>query len=212
MIEAKIRLSANEMDLVTNAEWILTKNGIMQKGKWLLEDLQEQMAAYLRSHPAILQKDILYGTPKITRGENYNGLPYLVLDYPRIFQKEDIFAIRTMYWWGNFFSSTLHLGGMYRNLAEMKIFYGWDLLKNDGFYLCTNDGAWEHHFESTNYIPVAALSNLEFQKNIAGKSFIKIAKKVELWHWEDAAKILFGSFTLLTGILTANFPGGEKAL
>ena len=40
---------------------------------------------------------------KISRGENYRGLPYLILDYPAYFSQKDIFAFRTMFWWGHFF-------------------------------------------------------------------------------------------------------------
>ena len=54
---------------------------------------------------------IVQSTPKIAKGENYLQLPYVLLDYPRCFDKENIFAIRTMFWWGNFFSITLHLSG-----------------------------------------------------------------------------------------------------
>jgi hypothetical protein len=48
---------------------------------------------------------------KISRGENYQLLPYIILDYPSYFSRNNIFAVRTMFWWGNFFSITLHLSG-----------------------------------------------------------------------------------------------------
>jgi len=53
-------------------------------------------------------------SPKISRGENYLGLPYLVLDYPRLFRPDAVLAIRTFFWWGHFFSSTLQLSGGYK--------------------------------------------------------------------------------------------------
>ena len=51
--------------------------------------------------------------PKISKGEKYKGLPWVMLDYPRIFGKEDIMAIGTRFWWGHYFSVTLHLKGGY---------------------------------------------------------------------------------------------------
>jgi hypothetical protein len=211
MIEAKIRLSANEMELVTNAGWILTKNGILEKAKWMLEDLQQQMVDHLVPQHNFLPKTILEGTPKISKGENYKGLPYLVLDYPRIFHKENTFAIRTMFWWGNFFSTTLHLAGHYKEQSETKLFSSLDLLKNNNFYLCTNEDAWEHHFEASNYIPVTGLTNTEFSNRIEEKPFLKIAKKVGLHLWNDAEETLFSNFKLLMGMMASNFPGDEKA-
>ena len=212
MMEAKIRLSANEMELVMNAGWILTKNGIIEKAKWLLEDVQQQMVDHLRAESKPLHADTIYGSPKISKGENYKGLPYLVLDYPRIFHKEKIFAIRTMFWWGNFFSTTLHLGGGCKDQSENKIISELPLLKNHHFYWCVNKDEWEHHFEISNYIPLTDLSNTEFKKIVQEKSFIKIAKKIPLHQWNEAGKILISNFKLLTGMMASNFQGGEKAL
>ena len=211
MIEAKIHLSPNEMELVTNAEWILTKNGIMEKARWLLEDLQLQMKTYLANN-AGLGDTTVYGSPKISRGENYQGLPYLVLDYPRVFNKSNILAIRTMFWWGKFFSTTLHLAGHYKELSERKIVSGVDILKHHNFYLCTNEVEWEHHFETSNYVPVIDLTQDEFMKMTRGKPFIKIAKKLALHQWNDAGEVLFNNFRLLADLMTVNFPGDEKVL
>ena len=82
---------------------------------------------YKQSQRLLLQlilhcrKKSLNSSPKISKGENYKGLPWLVLDYPRYFNKEDIFAIRTLFWWGNFFSITLHISGKYKMRYEKKI-------------------------------------------------------------------------------------------
>src|ERR1700733_216708 len=117
MNEAKISLSQKEMDLVTNADWILTKNAILDKVKDLLAVLSESFQSYLHMHTLLIPA----GTPKISKGENYKGLPYLILDYPRSFEKEDILAIRTLFWWGHFFSITLHVAGKNKLLFEEKI-------------------------------------------------------------------------------------------
>ena len=37
-----------------------------------------------------------------------------MLDYPALFKKDEIFALRTMFWWGNFMSITLLLSGGYK--------------------------------------------------------------------------------------------------
>ena len=92
--------------------------------------------------------------PKISKGENYKGLPYLVLDYPRYFGKDDHFAIRSMFWWGNFFSITLHLSGIYKKMYENKIEASFTLLKEESFFIGISDDQWEHHFETSNYLPL----------------------------------------------------------
>ncbi|MES1213985.1 MAG: hypothetical protein ABUT20_00595 [Bacteroidota bacterium] len=212
MIEAKIHLSAKEMELVMNADWILTKNSIMEKAKYLLENLQQQMHGRLNPGFHDKKPEDIYGTPKISKGENYKGLPYLVLDYPRVFQKDNTFAIRTMFWWGNFFSSTLHLSGSYKQQTEKKIIAGLDFLKKHDFRVCISEDEWEHHFETTNYIPLKDLTNTESGKIIKEKRFVKIATQTPLSQWNNAEKNLLSNFELLTGMLKINFPGDEKAL
>src|SRR5580700_4684754 len=104
MDEAKIRLSVEELELVENAEWILTKNRIIDKVQNLFGILAVKMKTELET--ISLPDEPLQTNPKISKGENYNGLPYVILDYPRLFSKENVFAIRTMFWWGNYFSVT----------------------------------------------------------------------------------------------------------
>ena len=88
MNPAKIRLSATELELVTNADWILTKNGIIQKVKSILEGLQAEQQDYLVQEKNSFPAEFISPLPKISKGENYKGLPYLVLDHPRYFDKE----------------------------------------------------------------------------------------------------------------------------
>jgi len=203
MDKAKIRLSANEMELVTNAGWILTKNAIIEKAKTLFGELQEKMADHLKKNPLQLMIDVTQASPKISKGENYKGLPYLMLDYPRIFDKENIFAIRTMFWWGNFFSITLHLGGSLKIKAEQNCVDAFEIFKRNDFSICINPDEWEHHFEISNYIPVKSMAETQWKKLIREKKFIKIAKKISLHHWDDAEKMLADGFKLICGVLVS---------
>ena len=201
MNEAKIRLSQKEMELVINAEFILTKNGILEKVKDLLASLQVQQQHYLQSQSGKLADNILQSSPKISKGENYNGLPYLILDFPRIFSPAGIYAIRTMFWWGNFFSITLHLSKEYKNQHEYKLVATFKSLQEKGFYCCINEDEWEHHFQETNYKPLATLGNNDFENILRQKEFIKLANKIPLQQWDDAEEILLTSFKELIKIL-----------
>lgn len=201
MDAAKISLSAKELQLVTNAGWILTKNHITEKVKWLLASLQQQQEALLKRNTFIIPKEAAKSSPKISKGENYKGLPYLVLDYPRYFDKENIFTIRTMFWWGNFFSTTLHLAGHSKKEAMRKVISSRSLLIKNNFSVCVNESQWEHHFREDNYKATNDLSKKDFEKIIMEKSFIKLAQKIPLEQWNDAEKILLHSFKKILSLL-----------
>jgi hypothetical protein len=202
MDKAKIRLSAKEAELIANADWILTKNHILQKVKYILEELQSQQQQFLRSHSSILPAEVIAIAPKISRGENYKGLPYLVLDHPRYFGKGDHFAIRSMFWWGNFFSVTLHLSGSYKKKYAHKIEASFISLKENSFFIGASEDQWEHHFETGNYLPLKEMNETNFKTNLTNKDFIKLAQRFSLEQWDDAGDILFRSFCQLIGWLT----------
>ncbi len=195
MDTTKIRLSPEEGALVISADWILTKNSVIQKTIQLLASLQTQQEILLLTYKGILPGEIINSSPKISKGENYKGLPYLVLDYPRYFNKEDTFAIRMFFWWGNFFSGTLHLSGIYKRMYEEKIIQSFETLKTEGFSICINEDQWEHHFEITNYLPLHSLTSYQFEEMINRKPFIKLSKKISLEQWNSAEKKLLEIFS-----------------
>src|SRR5262245_51174126 len=114
MNRAKIQLSADELSLVQNAAWLLTKNNIIDKVFELFGEVATGAGELLKEAADWLPKETFVQSPKISKGEKYLGLPYVMLDYPRMFSREDVFAIRTFFWWGNFFSVTLHIKGKYK--------------------------------------------------------------------------------------------------
>ena len=158
MDPAKIRLSQTEMELVNNAELILTKNTILKKVNGLLGDLQVKQQQVVTLHTAGLPVKVSGSTPKISKGENYKGLPYLILDYPRLFEHANIFAVRTMFWWGNFFSVTLQLSGIYKKEAEEKLIAAYPVLEEKGYYCYINEDQWEQHFEGDGYMQLSEWS------------------------------------------------------
>ena len=201
MNKAKIHLSKQEMQLVTDADWILTKNGIIKKVQCMFGNIEQEMTAVLKEHAERLPAAIITIHSKISKGENYEGLPYLILDCPRYFKGENIFAIRTMFWWGNFFSITLHLSGTYKSQFENKLIESFDGLKKEKLFFCHNANQWEHHFGKTNYTPVSKLSVNRFKQLIAKNSFIKLAQKIPLKKWDKADKILLAHFEKIIKIL-----------
>lgn len=197
MDKAKIRLSAEETELVADANWILTKNAILQKVNHLLGQLQSGQQAWLQSYLHLLPPEVMQVSAKISKGENYKGLPYLVLDYPRYFEKENQFAIRTMFWWGNFFSITLLLSGAYKEMYSGAINSSFTRLKEDDFFIGVGSDQWEHHFEADNYTSLKEYSAVSFNHHLNNKEFLKLAKRFPLACWDDAGDLLLASFSLV---------------
>lgn len=191
--EPKLTLSAEELQLVTNTQWILTKRVIIDKVNLLFGNLSVVFSNHVIANDFFLQPAIVQSTPKIAKGENYLQLPYVLLDYPRCFDKENIFTIRTMFWWGNFFSITLHLSGKYKETFETALQKNIQTLMQHDFYVCINENEWQHHFKADNYMPVKKMT-LDEINSITQRRFIKAAIKFPLEKWDTMPSLLEQSF------------------
>ncbi len=192
MSSAKIHLSAEELQMVQNAQWLLTKNIIIEKVYTLFGELAAENRQWVQEQPAFLPVEILLLSPKISRGEKYKGLPYVMLDYPRCFGKEDVFAIRTFFWWGNFFSITLHLKGQYQRLFLPSLIKHWPLLSANNFLLSITGDEWEHDQNGGNFSSIQDTITNEQALKLTSAAFIKLSCPVALSRWNDAKEILSG--------------------
>jgi hypothetical protein len=200
-MNAKIQLSAEELSLVQNAGWLLTKNTIIEKVFALLGDIAHQVRDELTTNAGFLGEAILAPSPKISKGENYNGLPWVMLDYPRLFNRNDSFAIRTMFWWGHFFSVTLHLKGQYKKQYERRLLQHLPLLVERGFYICISEDEWRHEFEEDNYTSLSQLNFTAVEKIMLANNFCKLSAKISLPQWNQSKELILGLFeTIFTSI------------
>jgi len=140
-------------------------------------------------------QDVVMPAPKIARGENYEGLPWVMLDYPRCFSKQDVFAIRTFFWWGNFCSISLHIKGSFAKqyaavIADMP----------GHWQLCIHPTEWEHHFRENNYRPLQPGDATLLQQ----LPFIKVAKKIPLHEWDSIQSFLLSGFNEIVSHLATN--------
>jgi hypothetical protein len=194
---SKIHLSETELNLVNNAEIILTKNTIIKKTIALFETIQESI-----QEPQTRPDKIFAVPPKISKGENYLGLPYIVLDYPRMADSGNLCFIRTMFWWGHFFSSTLQLSGVYKEQNLDRIVASYEPLSSGDYFIGINTDPWQHHFEETNYRKVNSVGAKEWEAVLYGQPHIKIAARWSLKEWDLAATSLLNSWKFLTGLIT----------
>ncbi len=199
-----LALSAEEQLLINNADWILTKRSIIGKIDLLFGTVCENMKQVIEEQKSSLPETVVISEPKIAKGENYRLLPYVLLDYPRCFDKENVFAVRTMFWWGKFFSITLHLSGNYKKELESVLVKNIYRLQKEEYFICTNEDQWQHHFEPGNYTAVSEWGFDEIKALLLQQSFIKIARKYSLDQWDDLPILLERSFAAMIELITPN--------
>ncbi len=188
---AKIQFSPAEKDLMNNASVILTKNTVLQKVRSMFMELQADMQSASEHQAALMVP------PKISRGENYLGLPYIILDYPRFFRQGEIMAIRTMFWWGHYFSITLHLSGSHKKTVVEKIEKGYTEFSSLDYFIAVHEDQWLHQFDKDVYRSVGTLDEVSFTAACRQFEHLKIGITVPLVEAGTAKERLLESWKFL---------------
>jgi hypothetical protein len=198
--KTKIMLSEQEQQVVNDSSWILTKQAVIQKVYYLFNEQVNIIGKIFSGIQLNYPGKTVSVIPKISKGENYQGLPYVMLDYPSVFDKENIFALRTMFWWGNYFSITLQLSGHYKQIFSSETFID-SLQSIEGLYICIHSDPWQHHFESSNYISCSQLNKRAIEDLFNQKNFVKIALKYDLKQWNNIDNLLEAAYKKIIFLL-----------
>jgi hypothetical protein len=198
---AKVQFSTEEMRLVTDPAWILTKNSVVRKVVELFGEFSGEWRESLSREGGATG---LWGDPKVSKGEQYKGLPWVMLDYPRIFGKEDVLAVRTMFWWGHYFSVTLHLKGSYLRSYLPVILARRAELEAAGFWPGSSADEWEHDHRPGEWEMGAWETGIWEMgaRKLSDRPFLKVSARCEL----DQSEILTEKFGVLARVLITTQP------
>lgn len=184
--DAKIKLSKARLQFMQSEKVILTKIHVIETVCNVFGGQLPLLKQLTNKYGDSLPLEAIKSFPKISKGENYHKLPYVMLDYPAYFSKEKIFAVRTFFWWGNYVSVTLHLSGKFKEqYAEALIKNA--LKTNMPFYISISENEWRHDFAKTEY---RKLKKVDWPQVIANKPFCKLALRFKLRHWNNMGSLL----------------------
>lgn len=195
-------LSPTELELVNNSDWILTKNAVIDKVYTLFGGLSEVYHTELEEKSFSTVGQTGFRSPKISKGEQYRGLPWVMLDYPRYFTTSDTFAVRSFFWWGKFCSITLQLSGIFceKYAGTLQQYFHSHPESTRDWYIGKGEDAWQHHFEENNYQPLEEFT----VENFATLPFIKLAKKISLQDWTLLPDFFENNFREIIEMLSIN--------
>lgn len=200
MQDTNLSLTSEELQLMQDRTLFDIKQRITGKIAAGLGKLQDALVHDSDAIISLTGENVFKLHGKISRGENYLGYPYLVLDCPRIFEKENVFAFRSMFWWGNHFSYTLHIAGKYFYQVKESFVKNYPSFLTKGIYVCVNDNPWVYHFEKENYLLLENIDQPLLQK-IINQDFLKLSIKTELSHWDSISQDGADAFRMFCTIL-----------
>jgi len=177
-----MEISEKDLRTLEDSDFLTTKNVLSKKLISLLSKTEIQLKKTVLTQNFVkYPSGTLSKAGKISKGEQYQGLPYFILDYPRKFTKEEVFTYRTMIWWGNELSCTLHLSGDFLQSVKQKLF---SRLPNEkDIHFCVNKSPWIYTYYNNNYRKISELSKNDLLTHLDQNKFIKISLKIPLSRW-----------------------------
>lgn len=197
----KVALSIEELACFQNKEFFDLKRQIHSKITSAMNDICADLKDLCKNRIE-LHNIICNNEPKISRGENYLNYPYWILDYPRCFEHNNVFALRTMVWWGNEISFTLHISGTYKHIWEKSLSANVNLWPDDT-YICVGESPWQYHFQKCNYQLTSSLTKKEITYILRKKNFIKLSRRIELSDFENIKLRALDSYKTFLELLRA---------
>ncbi len=191
-------LSDKELSMIEDTDFLKSKINIISEILILMETTKNRLIEVVEKENIDFLSEPKFQKGRTFKGEYYRELPFVTLDFPNIFEKENVFAYRTMFWWGNVFSSTLHLQGKYLELHRAKLLSNFDMLLHQDIYICVGETPWEYHYGKDNYVKLS----LEHRDIIENSHFIKLSKRIPLEQIESVPQVSSSFFLYLVSVLS----------
>jgi hypothetical protein len=164
-----LKFSEAEFEAIQNHSFFKVKAAAIEKVEQQFAEIAKEMeVTYSQYAPSIsyAPNEVF---SKISRGENLQQLPFLILDLPKHFTKEEVFSFRLLFWWGKGFTLFLHLkNDELQQILEMVLIHSSQLVELNA-KLSTNGDEWSHDIDSESY---QTLTNFNSSQGI---DFVKFA-------------------------------------
>lgn len=196
-----LEFSRKEFQLLKDHQIFDEKAEITSKILYLFSKIEERVKIKLKSTTFDFPENVLSGAGKISKGENYLNCPYIILDYPRLYSKEDIFAFRTIFWWGHYFSNAFIIGGKSYHRYIKRFIENPGKLRNRDWNICVHRTPWKLENNHWNFVLINNLSLEEIKLVLRKYPFIKIARIYPLDHYKklktDTRNFIFDMLNII---------------
>lgn len=197
----ELLLTDKELELLQDKNVFKLKSFLTKKLEAKLAVLEELLHNHLKNGEKRLPLECYKLRGKITKGENLVEFPWMVLDYPRVFNRDKIFAVRTLIWWGRYITVSLVLTGTYsKKLAPY-------VLRNakrlHGAYISVSGTPWVHEVNNKTSVKAQKLTTSQ-KESVLEKEFIKVFFKIPLSQIQDLDKQVLKRFEQLINLVERN--------
>jgi hypothetical protein len=171
-----IHFTDSEIALMFDAALFERKRIVNQKIFTLFENIRIQLkdSSLHKQFPFLSGVDVIGG--KISQGENYLGCPWVMLDFPKMFNKDAIFAYRTMFWYGHYLSASMLIAGEQVPTYLPKLIAGLHLLPPETYFSLHPD-PWHHAIDEGSAIRLNTIKKDLILTHVNQNGYFKLSRK-----------------------------------
>jgi hypothetical protein len=199
MKSPEIHFDKQELDFMDQTDFFHLKNTVSTKIQQLMGTTSDGIEEFMHSNQESFQL-ATWQKKKISKGENYKGLPYFVLDHPKYFTKNDILSFRTIFIYGQGFLNVMHLSGHFfeilRDNRQLISYFR----KNEPFYIFTQEDPWNYDYREEYLISSHRLRESTLSKLKTNNGFIRLVRALETEKWSQLPEFTAKSLALFWGI------------
>ncbi len=201
MRRTEIHFSKQETDLMFSREIFPLKRQINEKIFVLFEQIKQGLKDSPIHRKFSFPADTDTDAGKISQGENHNRFPWVMLDFPKLFQKNRIFSYRTLFWYGNGFSNSILIGGICCDA------YGKHLLKNKAalhgrdIYFSFATDPWDHEVKGNASALIETISTQQVEQHLQTNNYFKLSHSIQSQDAEEIIHRSIENYFLMLGIL-----------
>jgi hypothetical protein len=174
-----VNFSSEEADILKEREFFYARKALKDKLRRLFEGLREALLPHMEDSSRWVAPqglDSRFG--HLASGEYYQDLPYVYLDFPKHFSKQEIFAFRWMAWWGHHFFFAFISQGPCMETHRERLLQGWDQYCQAGLFLGLSEDLWDWRAEPGLVSPVVPATKEAASRLLGKHPFLKLLRVI----------------------------------
>jgi hypothetical protein len=179
--------TSDEIELLSSRRPFDLKFQATEKLKTLMGGVRETYLNLIEPEKLLCPHETDFKRGQIAKGENYEGYPYVMLDFPKFYGRNDIFTYRTMFWYGNFFIFSVILSGSYLPRYQARFEAHYDELASEQLFLAKEE-LWDWREETT--IALTAENREQIIETLEHLPFLKLTRHLNPADLHDEANLL----------------------
>ncbi len=170
------QLTDEEAALLADQSFFRAKAKIMAKVRLSLSATHAGLKEEVASTGLVTPPDFNPANSHFVKGEHLESFPYQYLDFPKHFQDSNVFAFRTLFWWGHHVACAMMLEGEGIKGHKARIVDRFHQLAGQGLELSLAPTLWEWKRGEGYTLPITHDRKAQIAAVLAERSFLKIVR------------------------------------